>query len=155
MTLCCVTLASSPHPAPRLINMRTHSTASSVLTYYYKYAPPAPGLLRIMLGSSVRTARPYNRGHPVCACARPCVLVRVCLRACAPPPPPPVWASGVRTGQGGIPVPAPPGLDPCHQNQQHVHTQLSSLQGSTHLLPLSRISKQSLNTLLPIFFPCL
>ena len=73
MTLCCVTLASSPHPAPRLINMRTHSTASSVLTYYYKYAPPAPGLLRIMLGSSVRTARPYNRGHPMCACARPCV----------------------------------------------------------------------------------
>ena len=79
MTLCCVTLASSPHPEPRLINMRTHSTASSVLTYYYKYAPPAPGLLRIMLGSSVRTARPYNRGHPVCACARPCVLVRACV----------------------------------------------------------------------------
>ena len=149
MTLCCVTLAGSPHPAPRLINMRTHSTDSSVLTYYYKYAPPAPGLLRIMLGSSVRTARPYNRGHPVCACARPCVL------ACTPaPPPPPVWASGVRTGQGGIPVPAPPGLDPCHQNQQHVHTQLSSLQVSTHLLPLSRISTQSLKTLVPIFFAC-
>ena len=149
MTLCCVTQAGSPHRAPRLINMRTHSTDSSVLTYYYKYAPPAPGLLRIMLGSSVRTARPYNRGHPVCACARPCVRART-----PPPPPPPVWASGVRTGQGGIPVPAPPGLDPCHQNQQHVHTQLSSLQVSTHLLPLSRISTQYLNTLVPIFFAC-